>query len=891
MDDLSGLSWTSSPNDAQKQHQVNPTYMPSSMRLSPASGQSTPKSGAITTTSNPPTKPATPANDSFANLVSFGSGSNGNKNLSLLEQQKRLQEQKAKEEAERRAQLDAQFGGNNAQFWDKIERNEPTQRQGTGLNVDDEEDDLLAAFNASAPVDRSSHFPVPASDDTSSTSKQSGQGMDMMFNDDDDPFGLGQMASNRKATTQPPTNQKDDDDFLELLGKPVSELRPGEDISPRRTSPAEEVPPQSVDPRDQAIAAIVDMGFPADKAGEALDHTESGHDVQAAVSWLLNQAHAESREKARTADSARRSKPGGSRERSTVHQSQSERTKRVDSAFPDENREGSRQPASQERDVSEIAAKFGNQFLKTANNLWKTGSRRVQQVVQELNADVDPSKPRWMREAASANVPSQQMRETSRSERREEHGGSQTPGGLTEEALLLEMGTGPPPRQPPRPKADVSGRSRHPVEHPSPLRGSDEARARFMQQQEEQHLRQRQQQKEPLQHSFPSRDPKSRLTRDALEKESAQAYVSPARRRRPAQQQTDTSIDLLDASKPATPPAQPPRPAQPPTNLPSRPKPPQRTIPPVSDAALSASHKDRERGNEAYKRGDFAAAHEAFAMALSHLPNGHPVTILALSNRAMTALKIGEPKSAIADADAILSIIGPSKGEGEYIDLGNGQPQKAMRDFYGKALMRKAEALEQLEKWADAAQVWRQAVEAGHGGSASIQGRNRCEKAAGIGKPTPAPSKSSAPRPASKKTSAPPRRSALDDLAGDNSVPAAATEAVSRLRAANDAADRAEEERLALTDAVDAKIMAWKGGKQDNLRALLASLDTVLWPEAGWKKINLSELVLPSKVKVQYMKGISKVHPDKVSRRPILSPLSRDSHCCSFRLPPQRSSE
>jgi len=32
----------------------------------------------------------------------------------------------------------------------------------------------------------------------------------------------------------------------------------------------------------------VDMGFPADKARQALESTSSGTDVQAAVGWLLN---------------------------------------------------------------------------------------------------------------------------------------------------------------------------------------------------------------------------------------------------------------------------------------------------------------------------------------------------------------------------------------------------------------------------------------------------------------------------------------------------------------------------------------------------------------------------------------------------------------------------
>ena len=229
----------------------------------------------------------------------------------------------------------------------------------------------------------------------------------------------------------------------------------------------------------------------------------------------------------------------------------------------------------------------------------------------------------------------------------------------------------------------------------------------------------------------------------------------------------------------------------------------------------------------------------------------------------MTALKIGEPKSAIDDADIILTFIGPSKGESEAIDLCTGEAPKPMKDFFGKALMRKAEALEQLERWGDAAQTWKLAVESGHGGSTSIQGRNRCEKAAGISKTQSKPT-----APARKRPSPPPKKpSAMSDLAA-TSASGADFEAVSRLRQANQAAERADEEKFALSESVDAKIAAWRNGKQDNLRALLGSLDSVLWPEAGWKKIGLSELVLPNKVKIQYMKGISKVHPDKVCLLP-----------------------
>ena len=78
------------------------------------------------------------------------------------------------------------------------------------------------------------------------------------------------------------------------------------------------------------------------------------------------------------------------------------------------------------------------------------------------------------------------------------------------------------------------------------------------------------------------------------------------------------------------------------------------------------------------------------------------------------------------------------------------------------------------------------------------------------------------------------------------------------------AAEAEDQERHALKDAVDARLIAWKGGKEANLRALIASLDAVLWPELGWQKVGMHELVTPAQVKVRYTKAIAKLHPDKV---------------------------
>jgi hypothetical protein len=178
-----------------------------------------------------------------------------------------------------------------------------------------------------------------------------------------------------------------------------------------------------------------------------------------------------------------------------------------------------------------------------------------------------------------------------------------------------------------------------------------------------------------------------------------------------------------------------------------------------------------------------------------------------------------------------------------------------MKEFWGKALMRKAEALEQMEKWKEGAEVWKMCVEAGVGGATAAQGRTRCEKALAP-KPPPSAARAATPRP--KPTAEP--TSALRDLgSGEDSA------AVERLRAANKEAERADDEKFALADKVDEKISRWRDGKRDNLRALIGSLDMVMWEGSEWKKVGMHELVTNGKVKINYMKAIGKCHPDKVS--------------------------
>ncbi|KIJ14744.1 hypothetical protein PAXINDRAFT_12572 [Paxillus involutus ATCC 200175] len=89
--------------------------------------------------------------------------------------------------------------------------------------------------------------------------------------------------------------------------------------------------------------------------------------------------------------------------------------------------------------------------------------------------------------------------------------------------------------------------------------------------------------------------------------------------------------------------------------------------------------------------------------------------------------------------------------------------------------------------------------------------------------------------------------------------------ALAALRASHDT--QASEEALRLThkDAVDARLASWRAGKEANVRALLTTLDSVLWPELGWKRVGMAEVVGAGQVKGAYVRAIARVHPDKLN--------------------------
>ncbi|KFB52665.1 AGAP003715-PA-like protein [Anopheles sinensis] len=75
--------------------------------------------------------------------------------------------------------------------------------------------------------------------------------------------------------------------------------------------------------------------------------------------------------------------------------------------------------------------------------------------------------------------------------------------------------------------------------------------------------------------------------------------------------------------------------------------------------------------------------------------------------------------------------------------------------------------------------------------------------------------------------------------------------------------DMRKEELVKEMDPERVKLMEWTEGKKSNIRALLCTVHTVLWPGAKWTKCEMHQLVSAADVKKIYRKACLAVHPDK----------------------------
>lgn len=601
---------------------------------------------------------------------------------------------------------------------------------------------------------------------------------------DDFDFGAssGQAANPLNSTLQPhpqrpqQSQQQSLDDLFAVFDAPVQQpATPNPTpVTAPRTSSSQSIPSrparsdhsssissQHTTPKpvnnnafDESVAAIVDMGFSAEQAVRALQHTRDGLNVQEAINFIMTEAHNKTRAKA---------------------------------GLPPQDMRSSPSTGTQRRGNGSEAYIQG--FSKLMSGVTKKVMKEAQQFMAQPSTPSD-GRPAWMRDAEKYKRRTPEYEED--------------PEPITTDELnKLHLDDRP---QPPRPrKQSISKpmpleRPQHPVPAPPLSKQTPEPEVDLF---------------SPM---------PSKATQAAPEPE-VDLFSSP--------KPTSSSDQMMTSSKRRA--ARPTKPSHTTTPKVTRP------TPSISSTQMEFFEDSREQGGITFKNGDFTTALTHYQTALSALPQGHVLQILAMSNVITCLLKVGENRKAIDMSTEALDLIGKDKGVGEEIE------GKSMKDFWIKIMSKKAEALEHLEKHSDSLEAWKSVIDNGGASKQALDAKRRLMDVVNPTKKKSAPVKKATPPPSSSKPE-----------------PVKTYEAVDRVKREHQKQEAEEAEKFKLHDVVEDKLNAWKQGKEDNLRALISSLDTVLWDGANWKPVSMGELVVPKKVKLSYMKAVAKTHPDKV---------------------------
>ncbi|KAJ2729779.1 auxilin-like clathrin-binding protein required for normal clathrin function [Coemansia sp. BCRC 34962] len=293
-------------------------------------------------------------------------------------------------------------------------------------------------------------------------------------------------------------------------------------------------------------------------------------------------------------------------------------------------------------------------------------------------------------------------------------------------------------------------------------------------------------------------------------------------------------------------------------------------IPAVPDHVLQESTAAKTAANDQFKLGQFGdaiAGYTRVIASVSRHSSTHPLLVVLYNNRALAYARNGEAKSASSDCSLALDLCDRYQANG-VIEL-SAAGRVDVSDQRAKGLQRRAEAHEASENYREGLGDWKALREVARDSGQrqqSARGIQRCEKILGISQPASNPA---APKPVPKP----------EDLAsvfasislnavksGQGNILTMQTEnsvAVAELRKKDQAKRDEEDQRLVLMDQVDAELKRWRDGKQQNLRALLSSLHTLL-PE--FTPIGMHEILEPGKVKRAYMRAIARLHPDKLGQ-------------------------
>ncbi|RCK65790.1 UBA domain-containing protein 7 [Candida viswanathii] len=253
----------------------------------------------------------------------------------------------------------------------------------------------------------------------------------------------------------------------------------------------------------------------------------------------------------------------------------------------------------------------------------------------------------------------------------------------------------------------------------------------------------------------------------------------------------------------------------------------------------------KERATASFKSGDYTLALESYSLCLSLLPPSHELRVVILSNLATVNKLLGHLRDSLGNIDEAQKLIGPEEIASEQYTISD----KTIKYWSIKLLAVRAEVLELLEKYEESLDLYLLLIQKFNCNDKKfMDGKRRVDK---IVNPQnysrPKPSKSSSPAPVKSETptsSKKPKASKIDDDEIDPFV----------------------------RDNINQRIQSWAQSKQNNLRSMLTNLNEIIPSTVAMndksRNLTLNDLMLPKQVKIQYMKVISSIHPDKLASQP-----------------------
>ncbi|KAE8541188.1 hypothetical protein D1P53_002545 [Cryptococcus gattii VGV] len=812
MDDLLDLNWSAAPS---------PTPPPAFDFLSqpppshtPPANYHPPRAPPPAPSSRPPPA-ATAHNDAFSSLLSIPapSATATGKNMTMAEKQAAIAEEKRQKDEAQRKQFEA-----HGAFWDNLLQPAPAaapSKSGTFWDQYGDSDLKPKSKPASQPRSQA-RSPAPAQTATPPVVVVPADPFDFdAFEIETSKSGATTTTTSRSEMRTPVSHfdfgdgnvyaYDDDDDLLGELGKPP----PASAAAPPPPAQSNEPQKDRASPPPHIVGQIVEMGFAPTQARQALAKTSTGLDVQQALDFLLAAGGP-----TRSRDGADVNTEAQAQAEAEAEAAEKERRRRrragplrdsikpATRPQPREEHEHGNDAQDQAERILAQASEIGQSMFNKATLFWNSSKERAIKVYEEQK--------KAAMEAAAAEKEEDKRKSAKSAARPRPKWMQQENEGWKDERSQVKGGfkdsdddDDEKEEQGRLGKTTQSGNLLFDADHPGPSR--------------------------------PSSRPKP----------VARAVASSSPKPRPA-------------SSP-----KPPRQASP---LPAR------TIVPATPHQLESSAAHKTKGNHHFKLGRFTEAESAYSSAIAALPRGNLFLIPLLTNRATARLKLGDSANAAGDCAPPTRIRRDKTGEG-----------------LSKAIVKRAQAWEMGEKWKAALDDWERVmgldivILGGGGGAASMrhmaaEGARRARRMMKMqGGETPSSSSVSTsvttttstttttattPRPVA--TSPAPSRPSASASASAADVNRSA--AVADLRKAAQALEAEEEARLKHKDNVDTRITYWKAGKETNLRALIASLDTVLWDDIvkeGGLKVGMHELVTDKQVKIKYMKVIARLHPDK----------------------------